>query len=88
MRHFAPTLCEIVIDTETNLMAGSSQIFLVMDEGSPVAAFTARPELKAYLLRPLDAFINPGQSRDAEHHDPVGGAGRVVGARDAGSHAP
>jgi hypothetical protein len=34
-------------------------IFLVMDEGSPVAAFTARPELKAYLRRWLDAFINP-----------------------------
>ena len=30
-----------------------------MDEGSPVAAFTARPELQAYLLRRLDAFINP-----------------------------
>ena len=40
-------------------MAGSSQIFLVMDEGSPVAPFTARHELKAYLLRRLDAFINP-----------------------------
>ena len=59
MRHFAPTLCEIVIDTETKLMVGSSQIFLVMDEGSPVAPFTARHELKAYLLRRLDAFINP-----------------------------
>jgi len=36
-----------------------ARIFLVMDEGSPVAAFTARPELQAYLLRRLDAFINP-----------------------------
>ena len=84
MRHFAPTLCDIVIDTETNLMAGSSQIFLVMDEGSPVAAFTARHELKAYLLRRLDAFINPLVYAfwDNQGTPSVGGAGRVVGARE------
>jgi hypothetical protein len=40
-------------------MAASNQIFLVVDAGTPVAAFTARPELKAYLRRRLDAFINP-----------------------------
>jgi len=40
-------------------MVASNQIFLVMDAGTPVAAFTARPELKAYLRRRLDAFINP-----------------------------
>jgi hypothetical protein len=43
---------------------GRVQIFgdalaLVVDAGTPVAAFTARPELKAYLRRRLDAFINP-----------------------------
>jgi hypothetical protein len=40
-------------------MAASNQIFLVMDAGTPLAAFTARQELKAYLRRRLDAFINP-----------------------------
>jgi len=40
-------------------MAASNQIFLVMDAGTPVAAFTAWPKLKAYLRRRLDAFINP-----------------------------
>jgi hypothetical protein len=40
-------------------MSASDQIYLVMDAGTPVAAFTARPELKAYLRRRLDAFINP-----------------------------
>ena len=45
--------------SEGYLMAASNQIFLVMDAGTPVAAFTARPELKAYLRRRLDAFINP-----------------------------
>ena len=38
-------------------MVASNQIFLVMDAGTPVAAFTAR--LKAYLRRRLDVFINP-----------------------------
>ena len=40
-------------------MAASNQIFLVMDAGSPKAAFATRPELQAYLRRRLDAFINP-----------------------------
>jgi hypothetical protein len=40
-------------------MAASNQIFLVVDAGTPVAAFTARQELKAYLRRRLDVFINP-----------------------------
>jgi hypothetical protein len=40
-------------------MAAYNQIFLVMDAATPVAAFTARPELKAYLRRRLDTFINP-----------------------------
>jgi hypothetical protein len=40
-------------------MAASYQIFLVMDAGTPVAAFTPRPDLKAYLRRRPDVFINP-----------------------------
>ena len=40
-------------------MSVSNQIFLVMDAGIPVAVFTAWQELKAYLRRRLDAFINP-----------------------------
>ena len=39
-------------------MTDSNQIFLVMDAGTPVAAFTARRSLKAYLRRQLDAFID------------------------------
>jgi hypothetical protein len=34
-------------------------IELVIDAGSAVAAFTARPELKVYLRRRLDVFVNP-----------------------------
>ena len=40
-------------------MSASNQIFLVVDAGTPVAAFTVRQELKAYLRRRLDVFINP-----------------------------
>jgi hypothetical protein len=40
-------------------MSASNQIFLVVDAGSPVAAFTARHELKTYLQRRRDAFTNP-----------------------------
>jgi hypothetical protein len=40
-------------------MTASNQIFLVVDAGTPVAAFTARHELKADLRRRLDAFIKP-----------------------------
>ena len=38
-------------------MAASDQIFLVVDAGTPVAAFTARRELTAYLKRRIDTFI-------------------------------
>jgi hypothetical protein len=41
-----------------------------MDAGTPVAAFTARPELKAYLRRRLDAFINPLVCTFADGHAP------------------
>jgi hypothetical protein len=40
-------------------MFTSNQIFLVVDAGTPVAAFTVRRELQAYLRRRLDTFINP-----------------------------
>jgi hypothetical protein len=40
-------------------MTVSNQIFLVMDAGSPKAAFTTRREPTAYLRRRLDTFINP-----------------------------
>jgi hypothetical protein len=40
-------------------MTASNQIFLVVDAGTPVAAFTARRELQAYLRRRLDTFCNP-----------------------------
>ena len=40
-------------------MAATSQIFLVMDAGSPKAAFTTRREMQAYLKRRRDAFTNP-----------------------------
>jgi hypothetical protein len=39
-------------------MSASNQIFLVVDAGTPVAAFTARRELQVYLRRRLDTFIN------------------------------
>jgi hypothetical protein len=44
-------------------MTASNQIFLVMDAGSPKAAFTTRPELQAYLKRRLDTFINQSSVR-------------------------
>jgi hypothetical protein len=40
-------------------MTASNQILLVMDAGTPVAAFTARRELQTYLRRRLDTFCNP-----------------------------
>ena len=40
-------------------MAATSQIFLVMDAGSPKAAFTTRREMQAHLKRRRDAFTNP-----------------------------
>jgi hypothetical protein len=36
-----------------------NQIVLVMDAGTPAAAFSARRELQTYLRRRLDTFINP-----------------------------
>jgi len=67
-------------------MTASNQIFLVMDAGTPKAAFTARRELSAYLKRRARHFHQPaglhvlGQSRDAGHHDDVCGAGGMMSA--------
>jgi hypothetical protein len=36
-----------------------NQIYLVMDAGSPVAAFTSRPEMKTYLKRRYGTFNDP-----------------------------
>jgi hypothetical protein len=36
-----------------------NHIYLVMDAGIPVAAFTMKHELKAYLTRRLEAFTKP-----------------------------
>jgi len=36
-----------------------NHIYLVMDAGTPVAAFTARPALQVYLRHRIDTFINP-----------------------------
>jgi hypothetical protein len=40
-------------------MSVSDQIYLVMDAGTPVAAFTVKHDMQAYLGRRLDTFINP-----------------------------
>lgn len=40
-------------------LAPAWHIYLVMDAGSPVAAFTAKHEMKAYLKRRLGTFSNP-----------------------------
>ena len=40
-------------------MTASNQIFLVMNAGGSMTAFTSKYELKAYLRRRLDTFTNP-----------------------------
>jgi hypothetical protein len=37
----------------------ATAIYLVMDAGTPVAAFTVRRELQTYLRRRLATFCNP-----------------------------
>ena len=37
----------------------ATPIYLVMDAGTPVAAFTARPALQVYPRHRIDTFINP-----------------------------
>jgi hypothetical protein len=43
---------------EGHLMS-ATPIYLVMDAGTPVSAFTSKHELKVYLRRRLDVFVNP-----------------------------
>jgi hypothetical protein len=45
--------------SEERLMTASERIYLVMDAGSPVAAFTVEREMRAYLRRRLGTFTNP-----------------------------
>jgi hypothetical protein len=40
-------------------MTSSERIYLVTDAGRPVAAFTIKREMRAYLKRRLGAFTNP-----------------------------
>jgi hypothetical protein len=47
------------VASKGHLTTASNQIFLIVDAGTPVAAFTARHELKAFLQRRRDAFTNP-----------------------------
>ena len=42
-----------------------NHIYLVMDAGSPVAAFTLKEEMKTYLRRRVDSFNNPLSTRSA-----------------------
>jgi hypothetical protein len=44
---------------EGYLMAPSKHIYLVVDAGNPVAAFTAKHEMNTYLKRRLGTFKNP-----------------------------
>ena len=37
----------------------AARIYLVMDAGTPVTAFTSKHELQVYLRRRLDVFVNP-----------------------------
>jgi hypothetical protein len=40
-------------------MTASNQIYLVMDAGTPVAAFMVKRDMQIYLRRRLDTFANP-----------------------------
>ena len=63
-------------------MSASEHIYLVMDAGSPVAAFTVQHEMKAYFEAAARNVHEPaglhvrGQSRSC-HHDHVEGVGRL-----------
>jgi hypothetical protein len=52
---------------EGYLMSASDQIYLVMDAGTPVAAFTAQQALKAYLRRRLDTRSQTAASQRSRH---------------------
>jgi hypothetical protein len=55
----SPCMSPAAIGRMGYLMSASNQIFLVVDAGTPVAAFTVRREMQAYLKRRLDTFVNP-----------------------------
>jgi hypothetical protein len=58
-----------------------NHIYLVMDPGSPVTAFTTKDEMKAFLKRRRDTFnrplVNRRRGARAGHHDYVEGDGRM-----------
>jgi hypothetical protein len=45
--------------SEERLITTSERIYLVMDAGRPVAAFTVKREMRAYVKRRLGTFTNP-----------------------------
>jgi hypothetical protein len=45
--------------SEERLMITSESVYLVMDAGCPVAAFTVKREMRAYVKRRLGTFTNP-----------------------------
>jgi hypothetical protein len=47
--------------TVERLMTASNQIFLVMDAGTPVAAFTVKRDIQLYLRRRLDTRAVTGR---------------------------
>jgi hypothetical protein len=51
-------------------MSASNEIFLVMDVGTPVAAFTVKRDMQIYLRRRLDTFCNPLVYTFADGHGP------------------
>jgi hypothetical protein len=53
-------------------MASLEPIYLVVDAGSPVTAFTTKDEMKAYLKRRRGTFARPLVYRiDGDGHAPV-----------------
>jgi hypothetical protein len=52
-------------------MAASNQIFVVVDAGTPVTAFTDKHELTVYLRRRLDTFCNPLVYTFADGREPA-----------------
>jgi hypothetical protein len=73
----------------------SNQIFLAMDAGSPVAAFTARRELQVYHLRRMTQLIIDGcregrlivgnhECNDAADRMAPGGTGEAAGPQLTG----
>jgi hypothetical protein len=49
----------------------ATSIYLVMDAGTPVTAFASKRELKVYVRRRLDVFINPLVYTFVDGHAPT-----------------